>query len=105
LNFGTALMGTGLYEEARQMLEEYARLAPRDPDAHTQLGLVCEILAERTLDDFFTNRAVEELKMALGLRPDQPLSHYYLSKAYRRLGLFEQAETEFEIYERLSPEP
>jgi spermidine synthase len=105
LNFGTALMGTGLYEEARQMLEEYARLAPRDPDAHTQLGIVCEILAERTLDDFFTNRAVEELKMALGLRPDQPLSHYYLSKAYRRLGLFEQAETEFEIYERLSPEP
>ena len=83
LNFGTALMPLGLYEEAAQMLEEYARLAPNDFEAHYQLGAVYEILAERTLDDNLTYRAVEELTRALKLQPDHPMSHYYLSKAYR----------------------
>ena len=103
LNFGTALMPLGLYEEAAQMLEEYARLAPGDFEAHYQLGAVYEIMAERTLDDRMTYRAVEELTRALKLQPDHPMSHYYLSKAYRRLGLFDQADAAFDRYERLSP--
>lgn len=103
LNFGTALMPLGLYEEAAQMFEEYARLAPGDFEAHYQLGAVYEIMAERTLDDNLTYRAVEELTRALKLQPDHPMSHYYLSKAYRRLGLFDQADAAFDRYERLSP--
>ncbi|HLG14826.1 MAG TPA: fused MFS/spermidine synthase [Blastocatellia bacterium] len=103
LNFGTALDAEGLYEEAREMLEEYARLVPRDPDGHYLLGAVLEKLAERTVDEALTRRAIEELKLGLGIKPGHATSHYYLSKAYRRLGLFDQADAEFEMYERLSP--
>ena len=103
LNFGTVLIQIGLYEEASQMLEEYVRGAPNDFDGHYQLGMALEIQAERTLDDQKTRRAVEELKLALGLNPSHAMAHYYLSKAYRRLEEFDLAEAEFELYERLSP--
>jgi spermidine synthase len=103
LNFGTALIQIGLYDEASQMLEEYARLAPNDFDGHYQLGMALEIEAERSLDDAKSRRAIEQLKLALGLNPNHAMAHYYLSKAYRRLEEFELAEAEFELYERLSP--
>jgi spermidine synthase len=103
LNFGTALMQVGLYQEAAQMLEEYARLAPNDFEGHFQLGAAYEIDSERTLDDATTRRSVEELKLALGLQPKHAMSHYYLSKAYRRLEQYDLADAEFELYERLSP--
>lgn len=103
LNFGTALMSTGLYEEAAQMLEEYARLAPNDAEGHFQLGAALEILAERSLDAAMTTRAVEELKLALSIHPRHAMAHYYLSKAYRRLEQYDLADAEFEMYERLSP--
>jgi spermidine synthase len=103
LNFGTVLMQIGLYEEAAQMLEEFTRLAPNDFDGHFELGRVYEVLSERSLDDITTRRAVEELKLGLGLQPKHAMSHYYLSKAYRRLEQFDLADAEFELYERLSP--
>jgi len=103
LNFGTALIQIGMYDEASQMLEEYARVAPNDFDGHYQLGMALEIQAERSLDDAKSRRAVEELKLALGLNPNHSMAHYYLSKAYRRLEEYELAEAEFELYERLSP--
>src|SRR5262249_19696904 len=64
LNFGTSLVQLGLYDEAVQMLEEYATLAPGEFDAHYQLGAALEILSERTLDDATTRRAVEQLQRA-----------------------------------------
>jgi spermidine synthase len=103
LNFGTVLIQIGLYEEASEMLEEYVRGAPNDFDGHYQLGMALEIQAERTLDEEKTLRAVKELKLALGLNASHAMAHYYLSKAYRRLGEYELAEAEFELYERLSP--
>ena len=103
LNFGTTLMQIGLYEEAAQMLEEFTRLSPNDFDGHFQLGAVYEIQSERSLDDATTRRSVEELKLALGLQPKHAMSHYYLSKAYRRLEQYDLADAEFELYERLSP--
>lgn len=103
LNFGTALMQVGLYQEAAQMLEEYAKLAPNDFEGHFQLGVAYEIDSERTLNDATTRRSVEELKLALGLQPKHAMSHYYLSKAYRRLEQWDLADAEFELYERLSP--
>jgi tetratricopeptide (TPR) repeat protein len=103
LNFGTALMQIGLYEEAAQMLEEYNKLAPNDFDGHFQLGAAYEIQAERSLDEHITRRAIEELKLALSIQPQQAMAHYYLSKAYRRLDELELADSEFELYERLSP--
>lgn len=103
LNFGTALSQIGLYTEAAQMLEEYARLQPNDFESHFQLGSVYEIMAERSLDDALTRRAVEELKLALSIQKNHAMAHYYLSKAYRRLEMFDEADLEFERYERLSP--
>ena len=103
LNFGTVLMQIGLYEEAAQMLEEFTRLSPNDFDGHFQLGAAYEIQSERSLDEATTRRSVEELKLALGLQPKHAMSHYYLSKAYRRLEQYDLADAEFELYERLSP--
>jgi tetratricopeptide (TPR) repeat protein len=102
LNFGTALTQLGLYAEAAQMLEEYARAQPSDFEAHFQLGSVYEILAERSLDDVMTRRAVEELNRALSIQPNHAMAHYYLSKAYRRLEMYDESDLEFERYERLS---
>ena len=103
LNFGTALMQIDLYVEAAQMLEEFARLAPNDFEGHFQLGAAYEIQSERTLDDSLTRRAVEELKLALSIQSNHAMAHYYLSKAYRRLEEYELADSEFELYERLTP--
>jgi Tfp pilus assembly protein PilF len=103
LNFGTALMSLALYDEAAQMLEEYVKLAPKDSEGHLQLGVSYEIIAERTLDEATTRRAIEELKLALGIQPRLALAHYYLSKAYRRLEMYDEADAEFELYERMSP--
>jgi spermidine synthase len=103
LNFGTVLLSLGYYEEASQMLEEYTRLAPADHEAHYQLGVAYEIMSERSLDEVTTLKAVEELKRAIAIQPKHAMAHYYLSKAYRRLEMFDEAEVEFELYERLSP--
>lgn len=106
LNFGTALTQLGMYDEAAQMLEQFVRLQPADFDGHYQLGVVLEISSERTLDEATTRRAVDELKRALSIQGDHQMSamaHYYLAKAYRRLELYDKAEAEFEIYERMSP--
>jgi spermidine synthase len=103
LNFGTALMQINLYPEAAQMLEEFIKLAPNDFEGHFQLGASYEIQSERTLDDALTNRAIEELKIALSIQPRHARAHYYLSKAYRRLEQYDLAEGEFELYESLYP--
>ncbi len=103
LNFGTALVPLGLYQEAAQMFEEYVRLAPSDAEGHFQLGSAYEVMAERSLDDPMTYRAIDELRRALTIKSDHALAHYYLSKAYRRLGKLGEAEAEFEFYERLTP--
>jgi spermidine synthase len=102
LNFGTALIKLGLYEEAVQLLGEYVKLAPNDFDAHYQLGAALEIQSERTLDDATTRRAMQELQQALKLQPNHAMAHYYLGKAYRRLELYDLADAEFEAYQRLS---
>jgi spermidine synthase len=102
LNFGTALIQLGLYEEAVQLLGEYVKLAPNDFDAHYQLGAALEIQSERTLNEPTTRRAVQELQHALKLQPNHAMAHYYLGKAYRRLELYDLADAEFEAYQRLS---
>jgi len=103
LNFGAALMQLALYQQAREMFEEYARLAPRDFEGHYQLGAACEVLSEQTLDRGIAERAVEELKLALSINSGHAMAHYCLAKAYRRLEMYDLAEAEFEIYQRLSP--
>jgi Tfp pilus assembly protein PilF len=103
LNFGTALLAIGYYEESSQMLSEYTKLSPSDHEGHYQLGVAYEILSERSLDESITMRAIESLKRAIAIQPRHPMAHYYLSKAYRRLEMFDEADSEFDLYERLSP--
>jgi spermidine synthase len=103
LNFGAALMQLGMYREAREMLEQFTKLEPNDFEGHFQLGAACEILSEGSSDDLSAHRAVDELRLALSINSSHAMAHYYLSKAYRRLEMYEQAEFEFEQYERLSP--
>lgn len=103
LNFGMALSAVGYYEEAAQMLEEYTRLTPEDFEGHYQLGAVLEVLSSRSLDVAMTQRAAESLKRAIKINFKHALSHYYLSKVYRRLEMHEAANAEFELYERLLP--
>lgn len=106
LNFGTALIQIGMYEEAAQMLEEFVRLQPADFDGHYQLGVALEIISERTLDEATTSRAIDHLKRALSMQGEHQMAamaHYYLAKAYRRLERYDDAEAEFELYERMSP--
>jgi Flp pilus assembly protein TadD len=96
-------MKIDLYAEAAQMLEEFARLSPNDFEGHFQLGAAYQIQSERSMDNSITSRAVEELKLALSIKPNHAMAHYYLSKAYRRLEQYDLADAEFELYERLSP--
>jgi spermidine synthase len=103
LNFGVALMSLGVYDEAADMLEEYEKLVPQDAEGHYQLGAAYEVLDERSLDEPYTNRAIDELKRSIEMKPEYAMAHYYLSKAYRRLGMEEEAESEFELYERFLP--
>ena len=103
LNFGVALTQVGYYEEAAQMLEEYTKLAPEDFQGHYQLGAVLEVLSARSLDAAVTQRCVQSLQRAIKINFKHALSHYYLSKAYRRLERFDLADAEFELYERLLP--
>jgi len=100
LNFGTSLFAIGLYEEAAQMLTEYTKLAPSDADGYFQLGAAYEVLAEKSVDESMTLRAVEALRTSVNLRPGYAMAHYYLSKAYRRLERYDAAEDEFDQYER-----
>jgi spermidine synthase len=106
LNYGTALAAVGLYDDAAQMLEQHLKLNPADTEAQYQLGSAYEILAERATDqayDRYTDQAVEHLARVVSARPGHAMAHYYLSKAYRRRGLLELADQEYELYERYLP--
>jgi spermidine synthase len=106
LNYGTALVALGLYGDAAQMLEEHVRLNRDDNEGHYQLGSAYEILAERSTDQSYakyTELAVEQLTLVVSARPNHAMAHYYLSKAYRRQGLADQADQEYELYERYLP--
>jgi spermidine synthase len=106
LNYGTSLMALGLYEDARQILEQNIALNPADVEGHYLLGSVYEVLAERSTDqsyEKYTSLAVEQLARVVASRPEHAMAHYYLSKAYRRQGLLDQADQEYEFYERYLP--
>jgi len=106
LNYGTALAAAGLYDDAAQMLEQHMSLNPADIEGRYQLGSAYEILAERSTDlsfSKFTDQAVQELNKVVAARPQHAMAHYYLCKAYRRQGLVELADHEYELYERYLP--
>src|SRR5262249_7452091 len=106
LNYGTTLTSLVIYDDAPQLLEQHVKLHAADTEGHYQLGSALEILAERSIDQSYagySDRAIEQLTRVVSARPDHAMAHYYLSKAYRRLGLLDQADQEYELYERYLP--
>jgi Flp pilus assembly protein TadD len=88
LNLGILLLHRNQLQEAQQLLEQAAKLAPKEPRIHENLGQVY-LRFDRVAD------AVKEFSSAVMLSPQNPRYHYLLGQAYRRSGDAEQARKEF----------
>ena len=88
LNLAILLQHRNQLLEAQQLLEQAAKLAPKDPRIHENLGQVY-LHTDRVAD------AVEEFADAVRLEPQNPRYHYLLGQAYRRAGEEGQAKQEF----------
>jgi Flp pilus assembly protein TadD len=88
LNLAILLQHRNGLEEAQQLLEQAAKIAPMEPRIHENLGQVY-LHADRTAD------AVKEFATAVQLAPQNPRFHYLLGQAYRRSGNAAQAKQEF----------
>jgi predicted O-linked N-acetylglucosamine transferase (SPINDLY family) len=83
--YGAFLPTTDGYEHAIAALQTAVRLVPRDPEAHTNLGLTLA-KAKRPKE------GEAHLRRALDLKPDFAPAHYRLSIAYEFQGRFAEAE-------------
>ena len=88
LNLAILLQHRNQLAEAQQLLEEAARIAPKEPRIHENLGQAY-LHTDRAAD------AVKEFGAAVRLAPANPRYHYLLGQAYRRMGDGEQAKQEF----------
>jgi Flp pilus assembly protein TadD len=88
LNLAILLQHRNQLPEAQQLLEEGAKIAPKEPRIHENLGQVY-LHTDRAAD------AVKEFGAAVQLAPANPRYHYLLGQAYRRTGMDEKAKQEF----------
>jgi Flp pilus assembly protein TadD len=88
LNLAILLQHRNQLPEAQQLLEQAAKIAPKDPHIHENLGQVY-LHTDRAAD------AVKEFVDAVRLAPQNPRYHYLLGEAYRRTGDEGQAKQEF----------
>ncbi|HEX6496060.1 MAG TPA: tetratricopeptide repeat protein [Acidobacteriaceae bacterium] len=88
LNLAILLQHRNQVQEAQQLLEQAAKIAPREPRIHENLGQVY-LHSDRTED------AVKEFAAAVALAPQNPRFHYLLGQAYRRSGDAARAKQEF----------
>ncbi len=88
LNLAILLQHRNQLPEAQQLLEQAAKIAPKDPRIHENLGQVY-LHTDRAAD------AVKEFADAVRLAAQNPRYHYLLGQAYRRTGAEEQAKEEF----------
>src|SRR5882757_1751627 len=88
LNLAILLQHRNQLPEAQQLLEQAARIAPKEPRIHENLGQVY-LHTDRAAD------AVKEFADAVRLAPQNPRYHYLLGQAYRRTGEEGQAKQEF----------
>jgi len=83
-----------LQDEAENLLRKAAKLNPQSAEAHYQLGQLA--LQRRLFGD-----AAAEFALSLRSDPNQSKAHYALSILYRRMARTDDAQHEFEIYQRL----
>jgi tetratricopeptide (TPR) repeat protein len=88
LNLAILLQHRNQVQEAQQLLEQAAKIAPREPRIHENLGQVY-LHTDRAAD------AVKEFATAVQLAPQNPRFHYLLGQAYRRSGDAVRATQEF----------
>jgi len=101
LEYGTALRNFGRYVESIQILEKYVHLQPDDYHGHYELAYAYQIVGDQQDNTSHLLAAENEYRKAIGISPDFAQAHYGLSNALRRLGLAEQAQQEFKIYQSL----
>jgi Flp pilus assembly protein TadD len=88
LNLAILLLHRNQVEEAEQLLEQAAKIAPKEPRIHENLGQV-HLRTGRAAD------AVKQFAAAVTLAPENPRYHYLLGQAYRRQGDDGHAKQEF----------
>src|SRR6185436_13183506 len=97
LNLGIALLETQQYAEAETQLRNALRISAT-PTTHMYLGLTL----------YHLKNAVEaelELKAAIDASSNQlTIAHYYLGGLYWKLGEYNRAAEELEIYLRMTPD-
>lgn len=88
LNLAILLVHRNQTQEAQQLLEQAAKIAPKEPRIHENLGQIY-LHTDRVPD------AVTEFSSAVALAPQNPRYHYLLGQAYRRSGDDDRAKQEF----------
>lgn len=88
LNLAILLLHRNQLQEAQQLLEQAARIAPKEPRVHENLGQV--YLRTGSPAD-----AVREFDAAVRLAPGNPRYHFLLGQACRRSGDDARAREEF----------
>jgi Flp pilus assembly protein TadD len=88
LNLAILLEHRNQVQEAQQLLEQAAKIAPQEPRIHENLGQVY-LHTDRAAD------AVKEFATAVQLAPQNPRFHYLLGQACRRSGDAARAKQEF----------
>jgi tetratricopeptide (TPR) repeat protein len=96
------------WEEARVLLaddpQEAVRLATRALELKPDLVEALTVRGRALLSLGKSKEAAEDLKKAVALYPEDPAIHFQLARAYRQLGLTQEAQDQNAIYERLDKE-
>lgn len=108
-NSATANMEYGFFlwqygnrvDEGLALLRKAALLAPRDPRAHTFLGLV---YSNPTGNAYNLQKAEKALKTAIRLDASYAFPHELLASIYRRQGRHQEAQREMQAYRSLLPQ-
>jgi tetratricopeptide (TPR) repeat protein len=95
LDLGTLLVESGRYEEALQALLRAVEIAPRNAEAHRELGK--DYLALNKLEP-----AQKEVERAAELTPENARVHFLLAQVYRKRGMTEKANAETARYASLT---
>ncbi|MFQ5957193.1 MAG: tetratricopeptide repeat protein [Candidatus Brocadiales bacterium] len=94
-NKGNKFYSAGKYSEAIGQFKKALEHNPKDASSHFGLG-----------NSYFLKKdykkALSHYKEVIKLKPEYAKVHYAMGLAYRRLGRKEEAEREFEKYNRLS---
>ena len=81
---------------ARRFLEESIRLKPEFSGSHMALGRLLSRMGQTSL-------AIQEFKLAAGLKPNDPSPYYQLSMAYRKTGDSENSRRALDRFGSLRP--